>query len=454
MHIQRHAVLVGIGKIGIRVFNALPTQWSITVIDKDLKQLNKIPDVWGGKPVTKLCADGTSRLVLQEANLVQTSLLAVLTQNDETNAEVVRMAREHFLVEEIFLVQRNIDAQSPFEQVQEVNIHSLVANRVSHLMKGTLSAQGIGQEKGEIRQILVLNSSPARGLSLRELNPQTWKIAAIYREDELILPCGDTIIKAGDNVVVVGEPKCLETEIQFLQGGQILFPTQYGNTIGYIDPEKTSDVVGIFLEKIEATSTAELRFEDLNLALHSSAEIRQKIIQDDIGMMIMPPQKIPWRTLWGFGKSSVMHLMFHTQIPFLLSKGGTEFKRILLCVKSNRSTRVLGTIAFDLTRQFEAELTVLSVFTPNIDMQQREKTEALPANMEKLARSHGVPVIKKHREGNPIKEICAEAANYDLLIIGYSKQERSTIMNPDISLHLHHKAPCSILFVPWQTAGR
>ena len=98
MHIQRHAVLVGIGKVGIQVFNALPTQWSITVIDKDLKQLNKIPDIWGGKPVTKLCADGTSRLVLQEANLVQTSVLAVLTQDDEVNAEVVRIAKEHFLV--------------------------------------------------------------------------------------------------------------------------------------------------------------------------------------------------------------------------------------------------------------------------------------------------------------------------------------------------------------------
>jgi hypothetical protein len=246
----------------------------------------------------------------------------------------------------------------------------------------------------------------------------------------------------------------LETEIQFLQGGQILFPTQYGNTIGYIDAEKTSDAVDLFLERTEATSFTEFKFEDLTPVNHSSAEIRQKILDNDIGMVIMPPQEIPWKTLWGFGKSSIMHLMFHTQIPFLLSKGNTKLKKILLCVKSTRSTRVLGTISFDLTRLFEAELTVLSVFTPNIDNQQREKIEALPANMEKLARSHGVPVIKKHREGNPIKEICAEAANYDLLIIGYSKQERSTIMNPDISLHLHHKAPCSILFVPWQTAGR
>ena len=65
-----------------------------------------------------------------------------------------------------------------------------------------------------------------------------------------------------------------------------------------------------------------------------------------------------------------------------------------------------------------------------------------------------VPILKKHAEGNPIKEIRRVAEDYDLLIIGYSKQGLSTLTNPDTTLHLLHKSPCSILFVPWQTAGR
>lgn len=454
MHIQRHAVLIGAGRIGLQIFTSLPTQWSVTIIDKDLNLLNRIPDEWGGKPVTKLCADATSRLVLQEANLNQTSLLAVLTDSDDVNTEVVKIAKEHFHVEEIFVIQREIGNSTPIDNVQVINVFSLVANRVSNLMKGTLSAQGVGQEQGEIRQVTVLNSSPARGLTIKELNPTKWNIAAIYRESKLIVPTEDTIVRTGDHVVVVGEPKTLEAEIQFLHGGQILFPTQYGSTLGYIQADKTADAVEVFLEKTEATTSLELLFANLNPITHSSAEIRQRILQDDIGMIIMAPQRVPWTHLWGLAKSPIMNLMFHSQLPFLLLRGEPNFKKILLCINKTRSIRVLGTIAFDVTRQFDAELTVLSVFAPNIDKNQHEKIEVMPTEMKKLARTHGVSIQKKHSEGNPIKEIRKIAEDYDLLIIGYAKQGRSTLTNPDTTLHLLHKSPCSVLFIPWQTAGR
>ena len=454
MHIQRHAVLVGAGRIGLQIFTSLPPQWSVTVIDKDMNLLNRLPDDWGGKPVTKLCADATSRLVLQEANLNQTTLLAVLTDSDDVNTEVVRIAKENFQVEEIFVIQRNVGNNEAIDNVQVINVFSLIANRVSHLMKGTLSAQGVGQERGEIQQVTVLNSSPARGLTIKELNPTKWHIAAIYREGKLIIPTEDTLIRSNDHIVVVGEPKILEAEIQFLHGGQILFPTQYGNTIGYFQSEKMSEAIEVFLEKTEATTSLELLFATLNPTTYSSAEIRQRILQDDIGMIIMGPQKVAWTHLWGFAKSPLMNLMFHSQVPFFLLRGEPKFKKILLCINKNRSMRVLGTIAFDVTRQFNAELTVLSVFAPNIDKNQHDKLEALPTEMEKLARTHGVSILKKHAEGNPIKEIRRIAEDYDLLIIGYAKQGLSTLTNPDTTLHLLHKSPCSILFVPWQTAGR
>ena len=155
MHIQRHAVLVGAGRIGLQIFTSLPEQWSVTVIDKDMNLLNRLPDEWGGKPVTKLCADATSRLVLQEANLNQTTMLAVLTDSDDVNTEVVRIAKENFQVEEIFVIQRDIGNNEAIDNVQVINVFSLIANRVSHLMKGTLSAQGVGQERGEIQQVTV-----------------------------------------------------------------------------------------------------------------------------------------------------------------------------------------------------------------------------------------------------------------------------------------------------------
>jgi nucleotide-binding universal stress UspA family protein len=146
--------------------------------------------------------------------------------------------------------------------------------------------------------------------------------------------------------------------------------------------------------------------------------------------------------------------MFNSQIPFLVNRTKPAYKKILLAVGKEQSVSVLSIVAMDVVRQFDAELTVLTVYPPNIDKKRYNELEGLPGEVEVIARSHGLTVNKQFRDGNPIKQIRAAAKDYDLLIIGFAQQDRSTFGNPDISLHLFHKAPCSILMVPWQTAGR
>ena len=110
MRIQRHAVLIGMGRIGRQVLESLPKEWNVYVIDKNINQLNLIPDTLGDKSITKLCEDATSRLVLKETNLQQGSLLAVMTGSDDVNREVIHLAREEFHVEEIFVIQNETES--------------------------------------------------------------------------------------------------------------------------------------------------------------------------------------------------------------------------------------------------------------------------------------------------------------------------------------------------------
>jgi hypothetical protein len=39
-------------------------------------------------------------------------------------------------------------------------------------------------------------------------------------------------------------------------------------------------------------------------------------------------------------------------------------------------------------------------------------------------------------------------------VVGYSRRSYNTIFTPDVSLHLLHRTPCSIVFVPWNPAGQ
>ena len=192
-----------------------------------------------------------------------------MTRSDKMNIEVARIAREDFSVEPIFLVQNHSDTVCPIENVTILNTEVLLKNRLSSYLRGTMSAANIGQERGEIRQITILNSSAARGQPLSSLHPETWLIAAVYRNNKLIIPHGDTILRTGDEVVIVGEPDILDTEMSFLQGGQILFPSQYGSQIGVVGLEQIKQMVDTVVDKTEAINHTPLSFETINPELKS-----------------------------------------------------------------------------------------------------------------------------------------------------------------------------------------
>jgi trk system potassium uptake protein TrkA len=456
--LQRQFVLIGLDGIGPSVFQSLPTDWHITVVDTDLNKLNAIPDVWGEYKVTKICDNASSKLVLEECDLVPSTLLTVLTTKDKLNQEVVRIAKEEFSVETIFVIQNSAEFVCSFENVTVLNAENLLTNRLSSQLRGTVSAANIGQERGEIRQITILNSSAARGQSLKEMQPKSWLVAAIYRDGALLVPHGDTIIRAGDEVVVVGEPDILDRELSYLRGGQILFPSQYGIRIGVLDGEHDPELMAQLVEHSEVVGDVTVSFESLNPELKSDAEIRNYLIENDVGMVFLPPKPISWLARWGFRTSKIMNLMFKSQIPFWVNNDTDAIRKILVCISEPKAMSVIGSVAMDVARQFNAELTLLNVIPPNIDQEERRIIEQIPTELQRLANTHGLPLQKRQSEGNPIREIIAHAKDFDLLIVGYSEHTRSTIANPDISLHLFHEIrTCpntSILFVPWQTPGR
>ena len=78
-NLQRQLVLIGLDGIGPSVFQTLPNDWHITVVDSDMNKLNMLPDSVGDRKITKLCDNASSKLVLEECNLVPSTLLAVLT---------------------------------------------------------------------------------------------------------------------------------------------------------------------------------------------------------------------------------------------------------------------------------------------------------------------------------------------------------------------------------------
>ncbi|MEC7948710.1 MAG: NAD-binding protein [Myxococcota bacterium] len=456
----RDVVIVGMGRVGRIVVEQMERDRSICVIDRREDRLGAVPDRMGRISVQKVHGDATSRLVLDQARLSARSVLIAVTGDDLVNREVARLAREHYGVEDIVTLVDDgevIDEAglSLADVVQRYRATAaLVLNRVT---AGQTRGVALGLGKGELLQVRVMPGSAAIGAPLREMHPHKWLVAAVYRDNKLLVPHGETVLAAGDRVLLVGEPEVLEGVGAFMRGGQPVFPTQYGAGIGVLGSGSSTRTEAAWL--VENTLSDDLRTcEKSRLQPKEAVDdaVAAHLLDLGVGCLVVDPEPVSWGARIGFTRSNRKRLILSAHVPVLVARGTHPYKRILVAVGNDAHADVVAAAAIDLARQCEASLSVLTVLPPSLAEGADEQAEAraLPQRVANLARLHNVEVEKIVDHGNPIERIRHHAQDASLLVLGCSAPRRNTIFTPDVSLFLLHDTPCSTLFVPWNPAAR
>ena len=455
----RDVVIVGMGRVGRIVVEQLQRDRSISVVDRRAERLEMVPDRLGRVNIHKVQGDATSRLVMDQTRMDARSVLIAVTGDDMVNREVARLAREHYGVEDIVTLVDDLDGidhagLSPADALQRYRATAaLVLNRVT---AGQTRGVALGLGQGELLQIRVMPGSAAIGAPLKEMHPHKWLVAAVYRDEKLLVPHGDTVLAAGDRVLLVGEPEVLEGVGAFIRGGQPVFPTQYGAGVGLLGCEAAGEearwVVGHTLAD-DLRTCDDARFTPGQV---DEDTIAANLLELGVGCLVVDPLPIGWGARIGFTRSKRKQLVLAAHIPVLVARGSHPYKRIVVAIGSDEHADVVATAAIDLARQCDAHLSVLTVLPPSLAEGADEQADAraLPQRVANLARLHDVEVEKIVDHGNPIERIRHHARNADLLVVGCSAQRRNTIFTPDVSLYLLHDTPCSTLFVPWNPAGR
>jgi len=453
VHTSRHAVIIGAGRIGKALVADLPENWGITVIDKDEAALDELSAEHGKLAFNKILGDATSKLILKKAQLESSTVLAITTQNDTVNREVVRMARTHFGVEEIVCLFQEADDldDGDLQQADVILVKKVLAMHMRNRLSGmeTLGV-GLGLGEGELRQVTVLPSSPALGKPLKDIHPTSWLVAAVYRENKLIVPHGDTVLEPGDRVLLVGQPEVLRHESDFVRGGQTIFPNQYGPFLVLQEDENLVEESEWLLEKTRARRMIALPLAQLNPRLLPFETLRVTLAREETGCLVLPPEPIPFLDLCGLRRCARKRLMVAAGTPVIIAKGTQPYKKILMAVGDEETANSVTSVAVDVARQCGASLTSLTILPPALvdGGAEEEQRKALPMKIAKIARNHGLEVERIEDEGNPIEQIRRHAAGFDLLVMGLSARQRNSIFKPDISMYLMHEAPCSVLYVP------
>ncbi len=171
--------------------------------------------------------DATELWVLERAGIQRADLVIAVTGDDEDNMLICQVAKEKYLVSRIVARVNNPRNLQHFKLLgiqPAVSATDLILRLIEHEVPqyGLVHLLDFEQEQLEIIEVEVAEGAPAAGKQVVDLAlPEgALVISVLPKEGRGRVPKGDTVIEAGDEVMVILDPG-LEEDItrQFTRPG-------------------------------------------------------------------------------------------------------------------------------------------------------------------------------------------------------------------------------------------
>ncbi len=202
----KRAIIVGGGRIGERLARSLEKKSIQTkIIERDQKRCQELADKMNKAVV--LHGDGSDQSLLQEENIQDTDVLITLTSDEETNILVSLLGKRMGAKNTV----TKIDKFSYFPLMGTIGLEQVVSPRLSaidtilqHVRKGkVLSAISVHGDQAEVLEAVALETSDIVGKPIRKIAfPKGALLIGIVRDDEVIVPSGESVIEPEDKVVI------------------------------------------------------------------------------------------------------------------------------------------------------------------------------------------------------------------------------------------------------------
>ena len=217
--------IIGGGKITYYLAQELLSSGvNVKIVEKDEARAEELSELL--PKATILIGDGTYQEVLDEENLKRTDACITLTGMDEENIMISLYAKQS----KVDKIVTKIDRPAILKLVETLGLgtvvspRNVIANHIVRFVRAFSSAEDEGADtlykignKAEALEFTVLDSFKGVNIPLKELTlKKSVLIGGIVRNNEFILPTGDSTLNEGDRVIVVSEAK------QFTHLSQIL----------------------------------------------------------------------------------------------------------------------------------------------------------------------------------------------------------------------------------------
>ncbi len=469
---KKTILLIGLGFYGVRLLDHIKDKWNVIAIEVDTQKIEDLKEKY--PEITFIEGDASSILTWKKFPPENVDYIISTVKQADVSLEICRIAREVFkLSSQIIILLYETEKSDEFQKynVKLVKPVDIITNIILNTIEKNYSkAINIGLGKGEIIEVQILAKSHLVDRLLKYIRPTNWRIAAIYRDGQLIIPSGNERIKVGDTVVLIGEPKVLENLVNILLKGVPQFPMQYGSSaILPMNKKFLSQLseASFFLSKIKIKETIIVPFShsiDESLRKEITKEIQNANIidkkiysisslmkfDDNVGIYV-----IPYTELSFFQKLKVKRFFKESIKPFLLMKKSSPYKQIVVSLNTIEPALALE-IGIELSRMLDIPFKTIYGTLPK---EIRNEEDERKINERKNIISDFESIYKKKisfslLEGNPVKESIKflKKEKNSLLILAHCRKEEISFLSPNVTYLLAKKSPVSTLVVPVEGA--
>ena len=213
-------LIIGAGEVGFHIASHLAREnKDVVVVDKDPEAIRHVSD---NIDVQVINGSGSSPVILQEAGLKEAEILLAVTDSDETNLGACLVADLISPSTKKLARIRDADYDEYHDIFREhaphidtiINPDIEVVKTIQHLINvpGAVEVGAFADGRLVFVGIYLDGSARLSGVRLSDIYSQTGKksplIAAVVREEELIIPRGKHRLKAGDLIYFTTQNHC------------------------------------------------------------------------------------------------------------------------------------------------------------------------------------------------------------------------------------------------------
>jgi trk system potassium uptake protein TrkA len=196
-----HVVIVGCGRVGSTLARQLVAQnHSVTVVDRKKSAFQRLGEGFTGRTLTGI---GFDRDVLIEAGIQEAGAVAAVTNGDNSNILVARVARENFRIDKV--VARIYDPKRA-EVYQRLGIATVatVTWTAERVMRRILPEESGIEWVDPTAKVTVIEREIPQGLVGKRYSnfdvPGRVKVVAVNRLGAAAIPTDDLVGQEGDIV--------------------------------------------------------------------------------------------------------------------------------------------------------------------------------------------------------------------------------------------------------------